>query len=54
MNTTDLTRSPPTDQERQDIAELLGRILAAYWLNRQRSVANPPAERTEAPGEKPG
>lgn len=40
------------DKERQDLAELLGRILAAYWLDRRRSNADPLVERIESPDEK--
>jgi hypothetical protein len=41
------------DKERQDIAELLGRILAAYWLRRRDSDTGLPTERTTSPNEKP-
>lgn len=45
---------PRTSQERvrQDLAELLGRILAAYWLARRCPVVDPPVKRTESPDEK--
>jgi hypothetical protein len=40
------------DRERQDLAELLGRILAAYWLACRRTAADPPVERMVSPDEK--
>jgi hypothetical protein len=39
-------------RERQDLAELLGRILAAYWLACRRPTADPPVERMILPDEK--
>lgn len=41
MSTPDPTGSSPEMRERRAVAELLGRILAAYWLA-NRSPANEP------------
>jgi hypothetical protein len=50
MNETEPPLSTQTDRERQAIAELLGRILAAYWLSHRRPLPDPaPAKRTEKP-----
>jgi hypothetical protein len=50
MTNSELPR-PSQDRERQNIAELLGRILAAFWLDRRRPATDPQAERTGSPRE---
>lgn len=41
MNKSDPTVSHLEARERRAVAELLGRILAAYWLDNRRSTDGP-------------
>ena len=51
MNKPDPAGSTPEARERQAVAELLGRILARYWLRQAGSEPHPVA--TSGPGQQP-